>query len=131
VLDKNVFVERILPASVARGLTPEAHERYRAPFGERAARWPTLEWPRQIPVEGEPRAVVEVVERYGRWLAGSDVPKLFIDADPGSILVGRQREFVRTWPSLTEVTVPGSHFVPEDSPDEIGRALADWIPTLR
>ncbi|TYP83794.1 haloalkane dehalogenase [Blastococcus xanthinilyticus] len=131
VLDKNVFVEKILPASVARGLTPEAHDRYRAPFAERADRWPTLEWPRQLPIEGQPAAVVERVERYGAWLAESDVPKLFIDADPGSILVGRQRELVRSWPALTEVTVPGSHFVPEDSPHEIGRAIADWIPTLR
>jgi haloalkane dehalogenase len=130
VLDNNVFVERILPASVARGLTPAAHERYRQPFRERADRRPTLDWPRQIPIEGEPRDVVEVVERYGRWLAGSDVPKLFVDADPGSILVGRQREVARSWPALTEVTVPGSHFVPEDSPHEIGRALAGWIPTL-
>ncbi|MCF6735373.1 haloalkane dehalogenase [Blastococcus sp. KM273129] len=130
VLDKNVFVERVLPASVARGLTPGAHDRYRAPFARREDRWPTLEWPRQLPIEGEPTAVVEVVGRYGAWLAGSDVPKLFIDADPGSILVGRQREFVRTWPALTEVTVAGSHFVPEDSLHEIGRAVADWIPTL-
>ncbi|MCZ2858586.1 haloalkane dehalogenase [Blastococcus sp. VKM Ac-2987] len=131
VLDKNVFVEKILPASVARGLTPEAHDRYRAPFARREDRWPTLEWPRQLPIEGEPAAVVQRVERYGAWLAGSDVPKLFIDADPGSILIGRQRELVRGWPALTEVTVAGSHFVPEDSPHEIGRALADWIPALR
>ncbi len=131
VLDKNVFVERILPASVARGLTPEAHDRYRAPFGTREDRRPTLDWPWQIPMENEPADVVGVVERYGQWLASSDVPKLFIDADPGSILVGRQRELVRSWPALTEVTVPGSHFVPEDSPHEIGRALAEWIPGLR
>jgi haloalkane dehalogenase len=131
VLDNNVFVERILPASVARGLTPEAHDHYRAPFRSRADRLPTLDWPRQIPIEGEPADVHEVVVRYRDWLATSAVPKLFIDADPGSILVGRQRDLVRTWPSLTEVTVPGSHFVPEDSPHEIGRALAEWIPTLR
>ena len=131
VLDKNVFVERILPASVARGLSPEAHDRYREPFTTREDRWPTLEWPRQLPIEGEPATVVARVERYGAWLAGSDVPKLFIDADPGSILVGRQRELVRGWPSLTEVTVPGSHFVPEDSPHEIGRAVADWMGALR
>ncbi|WP_104526368.1 haloalkane dehalogenase [Blastococcus atacamensis] len=130
VLDKNVFVEKILPASVARGLTPRAHDRYRAPFAEREDRWPTLEWPRQLPIGGEPAAVVARVERYGAWLAGSDVPKLFIDADPGSILVGRQREVVRSWPALTEVTVAGSHFVPEDSPHEIGRAVADWMPGL-
>jgi haloalkane dehalogenase len=131
VLDNNVFVERILPASVARGLTPEAHDRYRAPFRSRTDRLPTLDWPRQIPIEGEPADVHEVVVRYRDWLATSAVPKLFIGADPGSILVGRQRDLVRTWPELTEVTVPGSHFVPEDSPHEIGRALAEWIPTLR
>ena len=130
VLDKNVFVERILPASVARGLPPEAHDRYREPFAEREDRWPTLEWPRQLPIEGHPAEVVRVVERYAAWLAGSEVPKLFVDAQPGSILVGRQREFVRSWPALTEVTVTGSHFVPEDSPHEIGRAVADWLPTL-
>jgi len=131
VLDNNVFVERILPASVARGLTPAAHDRYRAPFRSRADRRPTLDWPRQIPIEGEPADVEEVVVRYRDWLTTGAVPKLFIDADPGSILVGRQRDLVRTWPGLTEVTVPGSHFVPEDSPHEIGRALAEWIPTLR
>ncbi|SDY58036.1 haloalkane dehalogenase [Modestobacter sp. DSM 44400] len=131
VLDKNVFVERILPASVLRGLTPEAHDHYRAPFHERTDRWPTLEWPRQIPIENLPPDVHDVVDHYGRWLAGSEVPKLFINAEPGSILVGRQREVVRRWPALTEVTVPGSHFVPEDAPDEIGQALARWIPTLR
>jgi haloalkane dehalogenase len=130
VLENNVFVERILPASVARGLSPEAHERYRAPFRSPADRWPTLEWPRQIPIENVPPRVHDVVAGYGQWLAHSDVPKLFLNADPGSILVGRQRGVVRRWPALTEVTVPGAHFVPEDSPHEIGRALADWIPTL-
>jgi haloalkane dehalogenase len=131
VLDKNVFVERILPASVLRGLSPEAHERYRAPFREREDRWPTLEWPRQLPIEHVPPEVRTVVDRYGQWLRHSPVPKLFVNAEPGSILVGRQRTVVRRWPALTEVTVPAAHFVPEDAPDEIGRALADWIPTLR
>jgi haloalkane dehalogenase len=131
VLGKNVFVERILPASVLRGLSPEAHERYRAPFREREDRWPTLEWPRQLPIEHVPPEVRTVVDRYGQWLRHSPVPKLFVNAEPGSILVGRQRTVVRRWPALTEVTVPAAHFVPEDAPDEIGRALADWIPTLR
>ena len=131
VLEQNAFVEKILPASVLRGLSPEAHERYRAPFREPADRWPTLEWPRQLPIEGAPPSVRDRVDRYRTWLGSSAVPKLFIDADPGSILVGRMRTVVRRWPALTEVTVPGSHFVPEDAPDEIGRALADWIPTLR
>jgi haloalkane dehalogenase len=131
VLEKNVFVERILPASVARGLTPEALEHYRQPYGTPQDRWPTLEWPRQIPIANVPPAVHDVVARYGQWLAHSDVPKLFLNADPGFLLVGRPRSVVRKWPALTEVTVPGAHFVPEDSPHEIGRALAGWIPGLR
>jgi haloalkane dehalogenase len=130
VLEKNVFVERLLPASVARGLSAEAHERYREPYRTPESRWPTLEWPRQLPIENVPAHVHDVVDRYGQWLAGSDVPKLFVNADPGFLLVGRMRELVRRWPALTEVTVPGSHFVQEDSPDEIGRALADWLRTL-
>jgi haloalkane dehalogenase len=130
VLEQNVFVERILPAEVQRGLSAEAHERYRAPFREPADRWPTLEWPRQLPIEHVPPDVHDIVDRYGQWLAHSEVPKLFVNAEPGSILVGRQRAVARRWPALTEVTVPGGHFVPEDSPDEIGRALADWLPTL-
>ncbi|MCV2490565.1 haloalkane dehalogenase [Geodermatophilus sp. YIM 151500] len=130
VLDRNVFVEKILPASVARGLHPQAHERYRRPFRERDDRWPTLEWPRQIPIEHVPPGVHDLVDRYAQWLRRSDLPKLFVNAEPGSILTGRQRMFVRTWPALTEVTVPGSHFVPEDSPHEMGRALADWIRSL-
>ncbi|MGY1857493.1 haloalkane dehalogenase [Modestobacter sp. SYSU DS0290] len=132
VLDENVFVERVLPASVLRGLSPEAHERYRAPFRARADRWPTLEWPRQLPIAHEPPDVHDIVDRYGQWLASSEVPKLFVNAEPGSILVGRLRDLVRKrWPALTEVTVRASHFVPEDAPDELGRALAEWIPTLR
>jgi haloalkane dehalogenase len=130
VLDQNAFVEKVLPASVLRGLSPEAHERYRAPFREREDRWPTLEWPRQIPIQHEPPDVHDIVDRYGQWLAHSEVPKLFVNAEPGSILVGRPRTVVRRWPALTEVTVPAAHFVPEDAPDELGRALADWIPTL-
>jgi haloalkane dehalogenase len=94
-------------------------------------RWPTLEWSRQLPIENVPPKVRDVVARYGQWLRTSDVPKLFLDADPGFLLVGRPRAFVRKWRALTEVTVPGAHFVPEDSPHEIGRALAEWIPTLR
>ena len=130
VLEENVFVERVLPASVLRGLSAEAHERYRAPFREPADRWPTLEWPRQIPIEHVPPEVHDVVDRYGQWLAHSDTPKLFVNAEPGSILVGRLRKVVRRWPALTEVTVPAAHFVPEDAPDELGRALAEWLPRL-
>jgi haloalkane dehalogenase len=86
-----------------------------------------LTWPRQIPVDGEPADVVRVVEDYSAWLASSDVPKLFISADPGSILTGRQREVCRAWPNQQEVTVKGLHFLQEDSPDEIGRAVADFV----
>jgi haloalkane dehalogenase len=128
VLQKNVFVERILPASVMRGLTPEEMERYRAPYREPGeSRRPTLTWPREIPVEGEPPDVVQIVEAYAAWLATCDVPKLFVNADPGSILVGAQREFCRSWPNQREVTVRGTHFVQEDSPDEIGRAVAGFV----
>ncbi len=130
ILERNTFIERILPGSVLRGLSPEAHDRYRQPFSTPEDRWPTLEWPRQIPIENVPPDVHDVVAHYGQWLAHSDVPKLFINADPGSILVGRQRELVRSWPALTEVTVPGSHFVPEDSPHEIGEAVATWLSTV-
>jgi haloalkane dehalogenase len=128
VLTKNVFVERILPASVIRGLAPEEMERYRAPYrkvGE--SRRPTLTWPREIPIGGEPADVVRIVQEYADWLGKSPVPKLFVNAEPGSILVGAQREFCRTWPNQTEVSVRGNHFVQEDSPDEIGRALAAFV----
>jgi haloalkane dehalogenase len=128
ILEKNVFVERILPASVIRGLTAEEMERYRTPYREAGeSRRPTLTWPREIPVDGEPADVVRIVQEYGDWLSKSPIPKLFINADPGSILVGAQREFCRRWPNQQEVTVRGSHFVQEDSPDEIGRALAAFV----
>jgi haloalkane dehalogenase len=128
VLQKNVFVERILPASVIRGLTAEEMERYRTPFREAGeSRRPTLTWPREIPVDGEPADVVRIVQEYGDWLSKSPIPKLFINADPGSILVGAQRDFCRRWPNQQEVTVRGSHFVQEDSPDEIGRARAAFV----
>jgi haloalkane dehalogenase len=131
ILEKNVFVERILPASVLRGLSDEEMAVYRRPYlqpGE--SRRPTLTWPREIPVEGEPADVVEIVRRYGEWLSASDVPKLFINAEPGAILTGRQREFCRTWPNQREVTVKGIHFIQEDSPGEIGQAIAEWYGSL-
>lgn len=132
VLVKNIFVERVLPFSIQRRLADEEMAEYRRPFatpGE--GRRPTLSWPRQIPMEGEPADVVKVVEDYGAWLAGSDVPKLFVNADPGSILTGRLREICRAWPNQTEVTVKGSHFIQEDSPAEIGAALAAFVRRLR
>ena len=130
ILTKNLFVEAILPASIIRKLSEAEMNEYRRPFlnaGE--DRRPTLTWPRQIPLDGEPADVVKIVQSYADWLSTSDVPKLFVNADPGTILTGPQREFARTWPNQTEVTVAGSHFIQEDSADEIGVALADWLPT--
>jgi len=132
VLQKNVFVERILPASILRTLRPEEMEAYRRPFAEPGeSRRPTLTWPRQIPIDGEPPDVTERVRAYGRWLEGSDLPKLFVNADPGSILTGRQRDYCRSWPNQREVTVPGSHFIQEDSAVEIGTAIAAFVSGLR
>jgi haloalkane dehalogenase len=128
ILEKNVFVERILPASVLRKLTDDEMAEYRRPFAEPGeSRRPTLTWPREIPIDGEPADVVEIVAAYAAWLGTSPIPKLFVNAEPGSILVGPQREFCRTWPNQTEVTVRGSHFIQEDSPDQIGRAVADFV----
>jgi haloalkane dehalogenase len=123
VLDKNYFVELVLPASVIRKMTDTEMDVYRRPFlkpGE--DRRPTLSWPRQIPIEGEPQDVVEIVTTYGQWLAKSDIPKLFINAEPGAILKGKARDFCRTWSNQKEVTVKGNHFIQEDSPDEIGQS---------
>ncbi len=131
VLEKNVFVERVLPSSILRELSADEMDAYRAPFREAGeARRPTLSWPRQIPIEGEPADVVALVERYAQALAESAVPKLFINAEPGSILVGAQREFARSWPNQTEVTVAGRHFIQEDSPDEIAAAVRAWLSDL-
>jgi len=128
VLEKNVFVERILPASVMRQLRDDEMGEYRRPFRNPGEdRRPTLTWPREIPIDGAPVDVAAIVDDYGRWLSTSDIPKLFIDADPGAILVGPQREFCRDWPNQTEVRVAGSHFIQEDSPEEIGTALSRWI----
>ena len=128
VIEKNLFVEAVLPASILRTLSDEEMSEYRRPFTEPKHRRPTLTWPRQIPIEGEPADVVKIVDYYAEWLSGSELPKLFINADPGAILIGEQREFVRSWPNLTEVTVPGNHFLQEDSPHEIGAAIAEWLP---
>ena len=128
ILQKNLFVEAILPASIIRELAPEEMAEYRRPFADPGeARRPTLSWPRQIPIEGEPAEVVQIVGDYARWLSQAPLPKLFVNADPGSILVGAQREFCRQWPNQTEVTVPGLHFIQEDSADAIGQALSSWL----
>ncbi|MDJ0768584.1 MAG: haloalkane dehalogenase [Ilumatobacter sp.] len=130
VIGKNLFVEAVLPGSILRTLTQEEHDEYRRPFTEPEHRRPTLTWPRQIPIDGEPADVVEIVQSYADWLSTSDVPKLFVNADPGALLGDDQRAFVRAWPDVTEVTVTGSHFIQEDSPHEIGEAIAAWLPTL-
>jgi haloalkane dehalogenase len=130
ILNRNMFIEGVLPSSILRKLTDQEMAEYRAPFIEKDNRQITLNWPRQIPIAGEPAHIVALVQQYADWLQQSTIPKLFINAEPGSILVGTQREFCRTWPNQTEVTVRGLHFIQEDSPDEIGHILADWIATL-
>lgn len=131
VLTKNVFVERILPASVLTPLADEVMAEYRRPYLEPGeSRRPTLTWPREIPIEGEPEDVYRIVAAYSEWLSQSDLPKLFINGDPGSILVGSQRDFCRTWPNQEEVTVPGIHFLQEDSGAEIGATIAGWYRRL-
>ncbi|MCF8469299.1 MAG: haloalkane dehalogenase [Parvibaculum sp.] len=127
ILKKNLFVEAILPGSVLRKLTDEEMTVYRRPFaGDGEDRRPTLTWPRQIPLDGEPEDVADIVQSYADWMAENDLPKLFINADPGAILTGAQREFCRSWKNQTELTVKGNHFLQEDSPHEIGEAIAKW-----
>jgi haloalkane dehalogenase len=123
IREENFFVETVLPKSVLRALQPAEMDAYRRPFIEPAARTPTLAWARELPIDGTPPDVVAVVEGYAEWLAASPVPKLFVNADPGALLTGRAREFCRTWPNQREVTVPGIHYVQEDSPHQIGKAL--------
>jgi haloalkane dehalogenase len=127
ILDRNMFVERVLPGSVLRKLTEAEMTEYRRPFLQREDRWPTLTWPRQIPIAGEPAEVVEIAQAYSQWMAENGIPKLFVNAEPGAILIGPLREFCRGWRNQTEVTVPGSHFIQEDSGQAIGRAVAGWI----
>ena len=127
ILDRNMFVERVLPGSVLRKLTEAEMTEYRRPYPKAEDRWPTLTWPQQIPISGEPADVVQVATDYSQWLAQNEVPKPFVNAEPGAILIGAQRDFCRRWKNQTEVTVPGSHFIQEDSGPAIGRAVAGWI----
>ena len=128
VLEKNLFIEAVLPGSIIRELTEEEMGEYRRPFLESGeARRPTLTWPRQIPIEGQPPDVTEIVSDYAAWLPGADFPKLFINAEPGALIQGELRDMIRNWANTEHVTVPGIHFVQEDSPDEIGTAIADWM----
>ncbi len=132
ILDKNLFVEAVLPGSIIRPLSETEMSAYRQPFlnpGE--DRRPTLTWPRQIPLGGEPAEVVDIVQRYADWLSTSDLPRLLVSAEPGAILTGPVLEFARSWPNQQEVTVAGRHFIQEDSPDEIGTAIAAFVEKLR
>jgi haloalkane dehalogenase len=132
VLEQNVFVEGVLPGAIRRQLSDEEMDRYRQPFVNTGEdRRPTLSWPRNIPIDGEPAEVVAVVDEYRSWLEKSNVPKLFVNAEPGAILTGRIRDYVRTWANLSEITVPGVHFIQEDSSDEIGSAVAQFVRRLR
>ena len=131
VLQRNMFVEAVLPSSVIRQMGEEEMNQYRKAFTKAADRQPTLNWPRQIPIDGEPPHMVDLVASYGEWMASNqELPKLFINADPGSILTGKARKFCRTWPNQKEVTVAGTHFIQEDSPVEIGIAVAEWLKTI-
>ena len=131
VLQRNMFVEAVLPSSVIRQMGEEEMNQYRKVFTKAADRQPTLNWPRQIPIDGEPSHMVDLVASYGEWMASNqELPKLFINADPGSILTGKARKFCRTWPNQKEVTVAGTHFIQEDSPAEIGIAVAEWLQTI-
>ena len=131
VLEKNYFVERVLPGSIIRRLRNEEIEEYRRPFlnpGE--DRRPTLSWPREIPIEGQPANVCKIVNQYAEWMQTNDIPKLFINAEPGAITTGRIRDFCRSWKNQTEVTVKGIHFIQEDSPDDIGKAISTWYKNI-
>lgn len=130
ILQRNMFVEAVLPSSVIRDLSETEMDNYRAAFSTPDGRQPTLNWPRQIPISGEPAHMVDLVTAYGQFMSHSDIPKLFVNADPGSILIGQQREFCRSWPNQQEVTVKGMHFLQEDSPTEIGQAVAQWMKNI-
>ena len=131
ILNRNMFIEGVLPSSILRALTDQEMAEYAAPFIDRGSRQTVLNWPRQIPIAGEPSNMAAIIQQYADWLQQSPIPKLFVNAEPGSILVGAQREFCRTWPNQQEVTVKGLHFIQEDSPDEIGCAVATWMAELQ
>ena len=132
VLEDNIFIERILPQAVLRELTADEMGSYRHPFRKAGeGRRPMLSWPRSLPIDGEPADVTEVVSQNQDWLAHSDVPKLFIDGEPGTLVRGRLREIIRQWPNQTEITVRGRKLLQEDSPDEIGAAIARFVMRVR
>lgn len=130
MLDENAFVEIFLPRLVLRPLSENEMEAYRAPFPDRESRLPTLVWPREQPIDGEPKDVTEIVERCGRWLQQSDIPKLFVNAEPGVLITADARAFCRSWRNQREITVNGLHFIQEDAPHEIGGALRDFLKEI-
>jgi len=130
VLKNNLFVERVLPGSIIRDLSEKEMDVYRRPFLKEIERRPTLDWPRQIPIENEPEEVCKITEDYSSWMSVNEIPKLFINADPGAILIGEQREFCRKWKNQKEITVKGTHFIQEDSPHEIGDTLSNWVQSI-
>jgi len=130
VIEKNIFVEKVLPGSIIRDLTNEEMDVYRRPFLSSEDRRPTLDWPNQIPIDGVPEDVVSIVGEYANYFMNSKIQKLFINGEPGAILIGKQREFCRSWPNQKEVTVPGNHFLQEDSPDLIGEKILEWLDVL-
>jgi len=131
ILKENFFIEKLLPSSIMRTLTAEEHDEYRRPFREPGEdRLPTLSWPRQLPIGGEPQEICEMVERYAEFMRTSPLPKLFVNAEPGRLLTGPMRDRVRSWSNQQEVTVKGLHYVQEDSPAEIAQAIRDWASAL-
>lgn len=126
ILDENLFVERILLGSIIRELSDEEKATYRRPYLRREDRWPTLSWPRQLPIAGEPEGIIGLVADYAAWMARNEIPKLFVSAEPGAILTGTVRDFCRAWKNQTEISVPGQHFIQEDNGPEIGRAVRAW-----
>lgn len=131
VLEENFFVEVMLPRGILRKLSREEMDAYRAPYQDRVRRLPTLVWPREVPIDGEPADVVAIVKDYGKFMATSPIPKLFILGEPGAIFVGKAREFPGTWRNQREIMVKGIHHLQEDSPAEIGSALAGFVQDVR
>jgi haloalkane dehalogenase len=130
ILEKNFFIERVLPASVIDPLSPEEMDEYRRPYLEPGeSRRPTLTWPREIPIEGQPADVHLIAADYRAWLETSSVPKLFIEAEPGFFSPALAKA-TKDWPNQQSVRVRGHHFLQEDSGEEIGRAIAGWYSAL-
>jgi len=128
IFEKNVFIENVLPGSILRKLTDAEMDAYRAPFVDPKSRTPMWRWPNEIPLEGEPKDVVDIVTAYGKWLGESDVPKLLLAFEPGAILGAELVEYCADHFRNLEVRSlgEGSHFVQEDQPEAIGDAIREW-----